>query len=397
MLNVYGVGLLTPWGQGESVFFDALNRAEPVEDSFDEVNPVRYLTVDSYVPSDHFDEKQLHNLDRNSTLVIGVAKFAFENARHEWGESGQGAVGVVVGSAHSIATSMSDFEESVLRDGIRRSRIGIFPNTVMCAPASRVSIVEKIKGANTTVASGLNSGLDAIGCAKLAIENEVVGLMLVGGADAFSEKIWQGLKQEGVIWEAKGKKPRKALFKNKFVPVESACALLIGKDNQFKAAHSSQVRCQIAAYANSFSVCKKRDVAERAINLRDLISLALSQAKVEFSDIDFVIASGYFDENLTRVEGEALSLMSFPNTMPILRPKAFIGETFAAQGLMSVVIAIGIMDEKICSESIRSMTLRAKEPGGCIEKDRNWGLILQLDPSGHNSVVIVKKAKVENG
>ncbi len=390
MLNVYGVGLLTPWGHDELALFEMLNGARGNLDFLNAQGEVKYLTIDNYSPEKYFDEKQLHNLDRNSTLVIGAAKFAFENAKYQWGEDGQRSIGVVVGSAHSIATSMSDFEESVIKDGIRRSRIGIFPNTVMCAPASRVSIVEKIKGANTTIASGFNSGIDAIGCAKLAVNNGVVDLMLVGGSDAYSEKIWQGLVQERMICSAE-ELGNLDSSNSKFVPAESACALLVGDSRRSEPSLSPQ--CRITAFANSFSVCKRRKSSDRAQDLVDIIKIALSEAKIRVQDVDFVIASGYFDKLLSKVEDEALATLNFSLQVPVLRPKILIGETFAAQGLLAIVVSIGVMRGSIHPETIRKMRVGQGKYSTEVSNSKKKCLILQVDPSGHNSVVVVNKTE----
>lgn len=202
--NILGIGIVSPLGFSKEAFWKSINECKPFyrqisESHYPELDGYYYMRVGDFKPSDYFDEKQLHNLDDNSTFIAASAKFAIQDSGLKVSKIGSDDVGVSVGTSVSIATAMSDFDESVLREGYRRSKIGIFPNTVMCAPASRVSIFEHITGSNTTISSGMNSGMDAIGHACFCLERGLTKIMISGGSDALSEKILLGYAKEGLL------------------------------------------------------------------------------------------------------------------------------------------------------------------------------------------------------
>lgn len=389
--NVLGVGIVSPFGFSKEAFWDYINAGKPSRGQvghsiYPELDGYYCSRVHGFSPDKYYDEKQLHNVEDNSTFVATAAKFAIEDAGIKVSKIGSDEVGVSVGTSVSIATSMSDFEESVLKDGNRRSRIGIFPNTVICAPASRISIFEHITGSNTTISSGMNSGIDAIGYACFCVENNIAKIMLAGGCDALSDKLLLGYAKEGLLFNGSGN----GVQKNKrgsFVPSEGACMLVLSAADP---AHPElQAYCEILSYVSGFAPSKKRNIAERSDLLEQTLKDALTEARLDINLIDCILISSYFDEWDNDVELDALRHFfgRHLKDKPILAAKKILGESFAAFGPQLIVLAIGLLNGRISPTAARY--LNENESFSMPEKIRHI-LISHIDASGHQSAMIIK-------
>jgi 3-oxoacyl-[acyl-carrier-protein] synthase II len=388
--TVLGIGIISPLGFTKEAFWKSVDQCRPFYrevsgSESSELNGSYCMRIEGFKPGDYFDEKQLHNLDSNSIFIAAAAKLAIQDSQLKVSKIGSDDIGVSVGTSVSIGTSMSDFDESVLREGYRRSKIGIFPNTVMCAPASRVSIFEHITGSNTTISSGMNSGIDAIGHACFCVERNLSKIMITGGSDALSEKILLGYSKEGLLLRQLNGRPRNK--RGSFIPSEGACTLVLGKLDPERP--EPQVYAEILSYACGFSPASQRDTKSRAHTLRTVLADCLDRGAVEPEDIDCALLSAYFDEYDYDTELAALESL-FEGTIDpklILAPKRILGESLAAYAPQLVVLAIGLFKQRISPQAIRYLAARSHfRP---TDKIKN-ALVVHVDAAGHQSALVLK-------
>lgn len=391
MFEVVGLGIVGPFGSSKEAFWKFVNEKKPLnptiqESSYELLRGIPVLSAKSFQPTNFYDEKQLHNLDRNSALFGASVKLAIRDAELYLSEQSSRVIGLSMGTSISIGAIMSDFYESVLRYGERRSDIGTFPNAVMNAPASKAAIFEHITGPNTTVSSGMNSGIDAIGYACLCLESGDADIMVAGASEALSEKVLLSFVKEGLL-------NRGSLLRLKpgrcgaFVPSEGACALIISREAETSRSPSSY--CQLLSYRSAFSYRKHRDIAGRIEGLAATIGDCLDDAALEQGAIDCVLLGSYFDlmsfevelESVRHVLGERFS------SVPVLAPKKVLGESFAAFSAQLVVLAVGILNLEITTEAILYLSENNAE---FFQTPPQSVLIVQTDPGGHMSALVLK-------
>jgi len=386
--NVLSVGVLGPFGMCLEDLWGYINSCKPNFELIDvEGSVLPCMRVRGLYPERYFNEKQLHNLDRNSIFIATAAKFSIESAEIKISKIGSDKVGVSIGTSISIATAMSDFDESVLRDGNRRSKIGIFPNTVMCAPASRVSIFEHITGSNTTISTGMNSGIDAIGYACLSLENDLAELVVAGGSDALSEKILAGYRRENLLFNSDvtiGRNKRGA-----FLPSEGACVLVLKRADEERV--DPRVYCEILSYTSGFAPFKRRQIEQRSYILKSIADECLNKANLEPELIDCFLISSYFDEFNLQTELKAIEalLNGTLSKKPVLAPKKMLGESFAAYSPTLLAFSIGLFNGEISMEAIKYLDQNNSEIN---HTQIRTALIVHVSPSGHESVMILKSS-----
>jgi len=390
--GILGIGVISPLGLTKETFWQSINKCLPfyqqISDSvYNELNSFYCMKIERLRPEDYLSEKQLHNLDRNSIFISLAAKFAIQDSGLEISKIGSDETGVTVGTSISIGTSMSDFDESVLREGYRRSKIGIFPNAVMCAPASRVAIFEHITGPNTTISSGKNSGIDAIGHACLCLETNLSKIMIAGGGDALSEKILLGYSKEGLLLTpSTGMRNKRGAF----IPSEGAGALVLGKVDQ--ECPDPQAYGEILSYVCGFSPYNRRKVTSRGESLYTILEDCLHRANLCSDEIDCVLLSSYFDEFDYQTEFIALKRL-FRDTIQrkiILSPKKSLGESFAAYTIQLVILGIGLFNNQISPQAIEYLS----EIKSLSRPDENekikYILITHVDSGGSQSALVLK-------
>lgn len=396
-VNILGVGIISPFGCTLDEFWEYMNKgatswAPQNDNPYPELAGHYSARIKNFSPLNHFDEKQLHNLDNNSIFIAAAAKNAIANSNINVPKIGSDKVGVSIGTSISIATSMSDFDESVLKFGSRRSSIGIFPNTVMCAPASRVSIFEHITGSNTTISSGMNSGMDAIGHACFCLENDIAEVMIAGGSDALSDKILLGYQKENLLFHhpADIKRNRRGAF----IPSEGACVLVLNKVDEEHP--ESEVYGEILSYESGFCPFKRRNINARAEALAEVLRSCLKIAKITEKDVECFILSSYFDEFDYEVETCALDLLSKQavQNRPLFVPKKILGESFAAFSTQAFLFAIGLFQQRINHQVLQFLNEnKTAELGNKITRS----LIIQIDSAGHYSAVILQSGREMKG
>ena len=387
---ISGIGVISPLGLNKEIFWSKLNSiyvnnhlSFPQFKSDNSDKSFYYDKVNDFSIFDFYDEALIHNLDRASEFASAAARQALDDSKTDLNKFEDSQKGVCIGISNSIATSMSDFDESVLVGGPRRCDIGIFPNAVMCAPASRIAIFEKIKGSNTTFSSGRNSGLDAIGFAFLQVKFEEKKLIVAGGTEALSQKILKGLEHENLLFEVdqcKGFESREG----RFVPAEGACVVTLCAADE-----NSEVYAEVRAFNNSFAPYKKRAITARIKALSENVKSSLEDAGISSLSVDAIIISSYFDRADREVEMGAITSIFSEGTlkqMPILALKKGTGENFSAFGAMQVVYAVGLLKSKFVKQSIEYFNVN---PLFLSNEEFKRILIISVDSAGHNGSIFI--------
>src|SRR3989338_868014 len=395
--RILGTGLITCLGKTKEEYWDSINHQrrifEPIVASqYQELKGFYCGRINDFDEVAYSSETRLSNLDRNSALVVFATKAATKDAFDTELFTLGGRTGVVIGTTLSIGTSVSDYDESVLVEGARHCRLGLFPNTVMNAPASRAAITQKITGPSTTISSGSNSGIDAIGlaCLTLSEEDATDSIMICGGSEALSEKLLLGLARRHRLLDTMADlsqanpKPCRGL-----IPTEGSVIFVVNSGHGRKIGSSRYGA--ILSYSCTFFPFKKRQVFDRAQFIYKTIMKAIQDAQIEPSDIGLFLLGPTFDSfsfqaalnAVTRLLGvEAKDCLVVPTT-------ELLGECFAASGPQLVLISQGYLDERLDEGALVRLNINEQWGGDVIQKDNV--LIIQADPAGHNSALVMTR------
>jgi len=194
---ITGTGILTCNGKGKEEYWNALKAGQTGYKPIALFDTSQFKVdeageISDFDPSEYLGKKGLRSLDRNTKLLVSAAKLAIDDSQFQITEENTDDVGVSVGSTLGSIKSISDFDEVTLKEGPRYNNPALFPNTVINAAASQVSIWHNIKGFNTTISTGFTASLDAMQYAYDFIQFERAKVVFAGGVEEMSYQTYFG-------------------------------------------------------------------------------------------------------------------------------------------------------------------------------------------------------------
>lgn len=348
-LALTGLGLTTPLGTGRASFLAALREGQSSAfappSHFDASAYAGALVAElrGFDPAAVVGDKGLRNLDRLTRLFLVAARTALEDAGLKsggaWTAYAGPEVGVAASTAYGSLETMMELHRVTLLESPRYLNPGKFPNTVINSALGYVSIWEDLRGPNATVCNGNCGALDAILCAETFLSSGRARAMLVGGAEALHEALYLAFDRLGSI----------ATTDRVYAPGEErsngmrlgeAAALMLLEDAEDAKRRGAKSRCEVVGYGTSFEppdseallVHADADAVERAIKQ------ALADAHLDASAIGLVFGSADGVPLYDRAEGEALRRV-FGEGIPVVLPKAIVGETLGAGGAVNLAFA----------------------------------------------------------
>src|SRR5262249_37375702 len=150
--------------------------------------------------------------------------------------------------------SIVAFDTEALREGPSCVNPMEFPNTVLNAPASRVSILLGVTGPNATISTGEASALHAVGYAADLLRLRRAEGMTAGGAFGLGEDVYRGFAGTGALSGSRGEQEICAPFdrrRNGVVLGEGSCLLFLEPLARARA-RGARIYGEITGYANGF-------------------------------------------------------------------------------------------------------------------------------------------------
>jgi nodulation protein E len=202
---VTGVGCISALGADVETFW---KRARVGESAIGQIrnldmSDVRFQNgaeITGFVPTDHFEEKQLIPLDRFAQLAVVAARQAVGQAAPEWSDAERQQTAVVTGSCYGGKTSEDEGFREIYNGANRRARVHpmTIPRLMANAGSSWIAMEYGLQGPAYTVSTACSSANHAIGQAYWLVRNGTCDVALTGGCEApftpGSMKAWEALR-----------------------------------------------------------------------------------------------------------------------------------------------------------------------------------------------------------
>jgi 3-oxoacyl-[acyl-carrier-protein] synthase II len=356
---ITGIGIVSPIGTGRDAFWAGVRAAKsPVRriDRFD-ASPFRSQVaaqVDDFEPLDHMDAKAARQLERFSQFSLAAGRLALADAG--LGDDAMGAdrdrFGIYLGSALGGIAYAEHQHERFLERGIR----SVSPNLALAvfggaAPAN-LGIALDLRGPILSTANSCASGAVALGEALRAIRDGTVDAAIAGGAEvplsplAFGAfDIIRALSSGSNDTPGRAARPFDAA-RDGFVMGEGV-GLLVLESQAVAEARGATPYAELMGYGSTSDahhmVQPRADGREAA----RAVGIALADAKVEASEIDYVSAHASSTPlgDLAEAHALALALGERAATVPVSGTKALYGHPLgASSALEAAICALAIRD-----------------------------------------------------
>ncbi|MEE1929405.1 beta-ketoacyl-[acyl-carrier-protein] synthase family protein [Streptomyces sp. TRM 70351] len=349
---ITGIGVVAPGGVGTKEFWSLLTSGRTATRgiSLFDAAPFRsrIAAEADFDPLDHgFTPEEAGRLDR-------AAQFAVVSAREALADSGlDGSLdplrtGVTLGSAVG-ATMGLDTEYNTVSEGGANWLVDhtlavphLFDYFVPSSMAAEVARRSGAQGPVSLVSTGCTSGLDSIGHAVELIREGSADVMVAGATEAPISPITVACFDAIRATSPRNDEPQTASrpfdrTRNGFVLGEGSAVLVLEElgSAQRRGAH---VYAEIAGFASRCNAYHMTGLTKDGREMAEAIGVALAEARIDPSAVDYVNAHGSGTKQNDRHETAAFkrSLGAHAYEVPVSSIKSMIGHSLGAIGSLEV-------------------------------------------------------------
>ena len=308
--------------------------------------------IPSFDAQKYLGRRNLRPLDRTSRLVASAAQLALNDSG--WSESmrKQEEVGLVLGTMFCSVHTISQFDRRALEAGPAYASPMDFSNTVINAAAGQTAIMHNLRGINSTISTGITSGLQAIAYATEIIRSGRARAILAGGADEMCFESFFGFDRAGLLCRSEhsaGDFPIPFDKRRNGFALGEGAALLMLEDAHFARDRGARALAEITGNGCSYD-CSQGDDEESAVNAIALsIRHALNDAFTGPHEIDClsVSANGSYARDLHEAKGVFAGLNGQTRKLPVTAIKSMLGETLGASGPLQAIALLEAMRDGV--------------------------------------------------
>lgn len=399
---VTGYGVTSPIGNTPQDFWSSLKNGKIG------IGPITKFDIDDFIvknaaeisdfPFDkYFVKKDLNRYDMYSLYALYASLEAVNNAQLDIETVDSDRMGVIVATGIG---GIHEIEEQVIRlheKGSRRVKPMTLPKALPNMAAGNVAMTLKAHGVCKSINTACASSNDAIGDAYRNIKFGIQDVMIVGGAEAAITKFaiagFQSLTALSTTED-----PTRASIpfdkdRNGFIMGEGS-GMLVLESLEHAQKRGATILAEIVGYGNTCDAYHMTSPHPEGLGARKAMHLALQEAGISASDIDYVNAHGTSTPANEKGESQAIVAV-LGKEVPVSSTKSFTGHLLGAAGAVEAIATIEAM-----KNSYIPMTAGTKELSDDIEANVIFGQGKEAEIryamsntfgfGGHNAVLAFK-------
>ena len=350
---ITGLGVVTATGCTIADFFAQLlegragtRRIQNLEPALaEQLNCKIAAEVLCFDPSQHFDAKELDQLDRFSQFAVVAAKQALEDAgRGEFSEEEQNRLGVCVGTAYGGIETLDSSYFSLYRKNASRLSPLVLPRLMYNAAACQVSMRFRARGPTLAPSTACSSGAHAIGEAMRFIQHGQADWMLAGGSDAPITygviRAWEAMRVLAPENGDAARACRPFSADRRGIVIGEGAAILLLEEYEAARKRGARIYAELAGYgANSDASHITQPSVEGPARA---MQLALDDAGLNPDEVDYINAHGTATRVNDVVETRAIKQVfgARAGKISVSSTKSMHGHVMGASGAIELVATV---------------------------------------------------------
>ncbi|MCT0949681.1 beta-ketoacyl-[acyl-carrier-protein] synthase II [Weissella confusa] len=402
---VTGLGAVTPVGNTANDFLDGIFNSQvgiaPIT-KFDATETGVTVTgeVKGFDPAERVGKREARKMDLFSQYAVHAAGEALENAGLADGVDNPDRFGVIMGNGIGGLTTI---EEQVIKmhdKGPQRVSPMFVPNAIPNMVSGNVSMRYGAKGINYTLSTACASATNAIGEAFWRIQSGKYDVMVTGGSEATVNEMGisgfaalTALSTEPNPLEAS--KPFD-VNRHGFVMGEGS-GILVLESLEHAQARGAKIIAEVVGYGANSDAYHLTSPTPDGSGPAGSVKLALQDAGIEASDIDYVNAHGTATGANDAAESKAMELVFGKNGVLVSSTKGMTGHLLGAAGAIEAIAAIGALVREQLPVNVGVTEQDPETAGVTLVNDDNkfvapnYVLSANYGFGGHNAAIIFKK------
>ena len=409
---ITGMGVVAPNGIGVDAFWDSLIHGRSGVRRITHFDASSYpcqvaAEVRDFDPADYMDSRISKRLSRFAQFALAASNEAVEASKIDFELENSYRVGVFIGTGIGGGDYSENQHIVFMEKGLKR----ISPHTAMAvcthSAAGIISFVYKLKGPNTTISAGCNSGLDAASLAYNTIRLGDADIMLAGAGEAPITPYIFGIFCAGGFLSRENEEPHKALkpfdTEGDGTVLGEGGALLVMEELQHAQRRGAKIYGEILGYASANEAYNLFEIESDGDTLSKAIQQSLINAHLTPRDIDYINAHGNglleFDVNETLAIKKVFGELAYK--IPVTSIKPITGQSFSVTGILQIITCLLVINTNIIPPTINHQNPDPKcdldyVPNHFREGKANTALMNAHGFGGSHTVIIVGKSNSSN-
>lgn len=406
-IAITGLGVVSPSGIDKRKFWANVSHGRSAVEAITRFDASKYAShiagqvheLDAY---SNVSSRLLKKIDLFSHMALVSSELALKDANLNLADENLERAGIFMGNA--IGGWL--YAETELRDLYLEGREGVSPFMASAwfpaAPQGQVSIHYGIKGYSKTIVADRASSLMAIAYAAKNLIREKNDFIIAGGMEApVTPYALLCCNTSGVLTK-KNAQPQtayKPFDKNRdgFAIAEGAgIVTLEGHDRVNK--RKAHVYANIVGFGTTTDAVDRIDPAGDGVQLARAIRMALEDAQLAPSQIDYICADGAGTKIGDVSETKAIKQVfnGHSKKIPVSAPKSVFGNMLGACGGLDVITTVLAMEHSLVPPTINYTTPDPECdldycPNKAQAKEIKNALIINRGRGGINAVLVLQK------
>jgi 3-oxoacyl-[acyl-carrier-protein] synthase II len=356
---VTGLGVITPVGLTVQEMWNALVAGKSGAGNITYFDAKDYATriaaeVKSFAPENYMDAKEAKRLERFVSFAIAAAKQAITDSGLNLDQEDLERIGVIVGTGIGGLDLLERQHSVLLEKGPKRVTPFLIPMMIINMASGMISMLYKLKGPNTALATACATGSHSIGDAFKIIERGDADVMVCGGTESSITPLGIAGFCSMKAMSTRNDEPQRAsrpfdAQRDGFVMGEgSGVVVLEALEHAIK--RNARIYAEIAGYgmtADAYHITAPAPGGEGAA--RSMV-MAIKDAELKPEQVDYINAHGTSTDLNDKFETMAIKQVfgEYAYKLPISSTKSMIGHLLgAAGGVEFVVSVLSIVNNKI--------------------------------------------------
>jgi 3-oxoacyl-[acyl-carrier-protein] synthase II len=265
--------------------FDASNQASRIAGEVKDFQPERWI-----------EKKKVKEGDRFIHLAIAASRMAVESAHYEPNDAERERVGTLIGVGLGGLDLIERTAKVLNEKGPSRVTPYFIPGTIANLAAGQVSMLYGFKGANYSTTSACASGAHAIGEGFRAIRHGYMDACVAGGCESCITPLsLAGFSQMRAL-STRNEEPEKASRpfdkdRDGFVIAEGA-GIVVLEEREAAIKRGAKILAELVGYGATADAYHLSQPAPEAEGAQRAMRIAIEDAKISVSDVDYINAHG---------------------------------------------------------------------------------------------------------
>lgn len=302
---------------------------------------VKDFNVDEFVP-----KKEQKKMDRFIHFALATTQMALQDSGLELNDSVKANTGVFIGVGMGGLPLIEKNHQTLLERGPSRITPFFIPSVITNLASGQVSIQYGFQGPNYSITSACASGAHAIGEAARYIRDGLCDVMVAGGSESVVCEMAIGGFAAMKALSTRNNEPTAASRpwdkdRDGFVLAEGAATLIL-EDYEHAKRRGARIYCELTGYGASSDAHHMTNPAPGGAGAAQAMALALKDASLDSSKIDYINAHGTSTPVGDEIETQAIKAVfkDHAKKLWVSSTKSMTGHGLGAAGALESVISI---------------------------------------------------------